>query len=75
MPFSLTSVDFETYWLAKKPWSQLFDVPFGEIALELNFESGNKLPRDFTGQNLQTPRKLIISDVELLEDLISVYTE
>ena len=75
VPFSLTSVDFETYWLAKKPWSQLFDVPFGEIALELNFESGNKLPPDFTGQNLQTPRKLIISDVELLEDLISVYTE
>ena len=75
VPFSLTSVDFETYWLAKKPWSQLFDVPFGEIALELNFESGNKLPPDFTGQNLQTPRKLIISDVGLLDDLISVYTE
>ena len=75
VPFSLTSVDFATYWLAKKPWPQLFDVPFGEIALDLEFESGNKLPADFTGQNLQTPRRLRIPDVKLLDDLISVYTE
>ena len=73
IPFSLTNVPFDSYWMGKKPWSTLFDIPFKELALTLDFASGNKLPPDYTGQHLQSIRELTSDDVLAIEELIEAY--
>ena len=73
IPFSLTNVPFNSYWLGMKPWGVLFDVPFNELALTLDFASGKKLPENYTGQHLQTIRELSQDDVTAIEKLIEVY--
>ncbi len=73
IPFPLTNVPFNSYWLGKKPWGTLFDVRFNELALTLEFASGKKLPVNYTGQHLQTIRELSDDDVMAIEDLIEVY--
>ena len=59
--------------MGKKPWSTLFDIPFKELALTLDFASGNKLPPDYTGQHLQSIRELTSDDVFAIEELIEAY--
>ena len=59
--------------MGKKPWSTLFDIPFRELALSLDFASGNKLPPDYTGQHLQSIRELTSEDVLAIDDLIEAY--
>jgi hypothetical protein len=59
--------------LGKKPWNTLFDVPFNELALTLEFVSGKKLPDNYTGQHLQAIRELSEDDVLAIEDLIEAY--
>ena len=73
IPFSLTNVPFDSYWLGKKPWNILFDIPFNELALTLEFTSGKKLPDDYTGQHLQTIREISEDDSMSIEDLIDAY--
>ena len=73
IPFSLTNVPFNSYWLGKKPWGTLFDIRFNDLALILEFASGKKLPGNYTGQHLQTIRELSENDVMAIEDLIEIY--
>ena len=73
IPFSLTNVPFDSYWMGKEPWNRLFDVPFNQLAGTLDFASGKKLPVDYTGQHLQTIRELTQSDVAAIEELIEAY--
>ena len=51
----------------------MFDIPFKELALTLDFASGNKLPPDYTGQHLQSIRELTSDDVLAIEELIEAY--
>lgn len=73
IPFTLTDVPFDAYWLGKKPWSKLFDIPFRELALTLNFASGIKLPPNYNGQYLQAIRELTSEDEHAIEALIEAY--
>jgi len=73
IPFSLTNVPFDAYWMGKKPWNTLFDIPFRELALTLDFASGKKLPPNYNGQNLQKIRELTSEDVLAIEELIEAY--
>ena len=72
---SLSRVPFDTYWVGKKPWRKLEDIPFRELVLTLEFASGKPLDKNYNGQAFQTPRQLTEDDINVVEDLWLSYTE
>ena len=71
----LSNVRFTNYWIAEKPWNSIKDVPFSEVPYSLEFESGKKLPSDYSGKHFQSPRRLTEEDNLLILDLWNAWTE
>jgi len=75
----LTNVEFEKYWIGHKPWAELEDIPFRELAMTLEFITKNgkisTLKYGYNAQALQTPRRLTEESAEAVEALWLSYTE
>ena len=73
VPFSLSEVPFDSYWMGQEPWRRHFEIPFGDLALTLEFKSRRSLPRGYNGQNLQSIRELTPQDTSAIEELLDEF--
>jgi hypothetical protein len=73
VPFSLSGVPFDSFWMGREPWGRHFEVPFRNLAMTLEFKSGKRLPQGYDGQNLQSIRELTPLDTSSIEKLLDTF--